>query len=65
MVPEELFDDLEIVFDDLKDGKKVNSEKETPRKQANCDVKFLNERANSDKFGMVRAFHYTFKISML
>ena len=32
VVPEELFDDLEIVFDDLKDGKKVNSEKETPRK---------------------------------
>lgn len=26
MVPEKLFDDLEIVFDDLKDGKKVNSE---------------------------------------
>ena len=26
VVPEKLFDDLEIVFDDLKDGKKVNSE---------------------------------------
>ena len=26
MVPEKLFDDLVIVFDDLKDSKKVNSE---------------------------------------
>ena len=28
VVPEELFDDLEIVLDDLKDGKKVTSEME-------------------------------------
>ena len=42
VVPEELFDDLEIVNDDLKDGKKVNSEiKERIElliSKANCDV---------------------------
>ena len=42
VVPEELFDDLEIVDDDLKDGKKVNSEiKERIElliSKANCDV---------------------------